>query len=259
MGRYILSSKDWIYDKESKRSLLSLEAFDRFSPSVLGLGDISIESNQVDAICAVFDLQGFTNCCKQVDPHLVIPEYLSEFLEWLFNDIKDRTLIEEKEKGMSIYAPLPFLAKFMGDGVLFLWDTARSSKVGNCNIVNMLLDTCKHYNKEFLPAIQKKIVDPPTALRCGIARGRVFSVGNQEDYVGPCINLAARLQKLSLLSFAFSRRGFNPEKDMRKPQLKNFSLKKVSIRGIGSSELIYVLKDEFDGLPDEEKPFFNEP
>ena len=38
------------------------------------------------------------------------------------------------------------------------------------------------------------VSEPPPVLRCGLARGTVFSVGNRSDFVGSCINMAARLQ-----------------------------------------------------------------
>jgi len=147
----------------------------------------------------------------------------------------------------------------MGDGVMFLWDTAFTKEVTNTNIVAMLHGMCLIYRTKFFPEIRKKIVDPPAALRCGIARGRVYSVGNGNDFVGPCINIAARLQKLSLLSFCFARRGFNPEKYMNKSTLEQLVLKSVSIRGIGQSELVFVPKDEFEQLPKEEKRQFRDP
>ena len=84
----------------------------------------------------------------------------------------------------------------------------------------------------------------------------VFSVGNGEDYVGPCINVAARLQKLSLLTFCFSRRGFDIEKHMPEETAVKYVLKSVSLRGIGDDELVWVRKEEFGGLQDEDKALF---
>ena len=36
----------------------------------------------------------------------------------------------------------------------------------------------------------------------------MFSIGNKNDFVGTCINMAARLQKLPGTTFAFNTRGF---------------------------------------------------
>jgi class 3 adenylate cyclase len=110
--------------------------------------------------------------------------------------------------------------------------------------------------REFYPTIRKVVSQPPKVLRCGVSRGLVFSVGNGEDYVGPCINIAARLQKLSSLTFCFSRRGFDVEKHMPEETAAKYVLKSVSLRGIGEDELVWVRKEEFDSLQDEEKALF---
>jgi len=245
--------------EEKRVWLLDNEKFDSFNPDVLGLGDISLRSTQVEAIAAVFDLSGFTNFCSRIDPHLTVPEYLSRFLDWLFKEIKKEFVAESYEEGKKLWADLPFLAKFLGDGVLFLWDTENMSGTGICNVVTSLRIICRDYKNKFYREIKKAVVEPPNILRCGIARGRVFSVGNGEDYVGPCINLASRLQKLSLLTFCVSRRGFDFEKDIAKDEFPIYVLKSVSLPGIGENELVWVLKEEFDDLPDEEKALFRKP
>ena len=244
--------------KEQKVELLDNKKFNSFNPEVLGLGDISLRSTQVEAIAAVFDLSGFTNFCSQVDPHLSVPEYLSRFLDWLFDDIKKVFLRKTYKEGKQLWANLPFLAKFLGDGVLFLWDTEKMSGVRICNVVVTLHDMCRDYVEHFYPRIKKVVAEPPNILRCGIARGSVFSVGNGEDYVAPCINIASRLQKLSLLKFCVSRRGFDFTKHSSS-LLKLYVVKSVSLRGIGENELVWVRKKEFDGLPEKEKELFRSP
>ena len=67
--------------KEQGIKLLPNEKTDGFNPSILGLGDISVPSREIEAIAAVFDLVGFTRFCNQVDPHLAVPTYLSRFLD----------------------------------------------------------------------------------------------------------------------------------------------------------------------------------
>jgi class 3 adenylate cyclase len=114
------------------------------------------------------------------------------------------------------------------------------------------------YESEFLPAVRHEVVEPPTKLRCGVARGYVYSVGDGSDFVGPCINVAARLQKLaSCLTCCFSRRGFDISRHYQAPE--HFVIKRTMIRGIGDNELVYVLKREFDLLPEAEKVLFSEP
>ena len=262
MGKIVLLPKSkTLTVKGVKRTikLLDNSKYDLFNPLLLGLGDIASPSIQIESIACVFDLSGFTNFCSQVDPHLAVPEYLSRFLNWLFNKVKEEFVEENFPIGKKLWANLPFLAKFLGDGVLFLWDTLEMSGVEICNVVVSLNNICDAYATEFLPQVQKAVVNPPNALRSGIARGRVFSVGNGEDYVGPCINIAARLQKLSLLSFCVSRRGFDFEKDMHEGTASNYILKSTVLKGIGEKELVWVPKEQFDALPQEEKRLFRNP
>jgi class 3 adenylate cyclase len=245
--------------KHLKLLVLTNEQFDRFNPDALGLGNIAARSTQMEAMAAIFDLSGFTTFCSQVDPHLAVPEYLSRFLDWLFAEIKTGFVKESSQDEKILWSSLPFLAKFLGDGVLFLWDTSNMGGAGICNVVTSLWETCGNYVREFYPTIRKVVAQPPKFLRCGIARGTVFSVGNGEDYVGPCINIAARLQKLSSLTFCFSRRGFDIEQHMPEETAANYVLKYVPLRGIGDDELVWVRAEEFNGLQDEEKALFRNP
>jgi class 3 adenylate cyclase len=270
MGLFRLSAKD-VYTCESGFPHLRRERYDQFNASVLGLGDLTARSKDVDAVAAVFDLAGFTQFCNQIDPQLAISEYLSAFIEWLFDQVKRQSVVvEHAEDGsetigeaedgtIRAFATLPFFAKFMGDGVLFLWDTAGLTEQAICSIPMIAIQICAGYAVEFLPTISFSVSDPPSELRCGIARGKVFSVGNGQDFVGPCINMASRLQKLSLISMAFSRRGFNADKHMDKHMRGHFVLKKVAVRGIGEGELVYVDRSDYERLPDEEKALFSEP
>jgi hypothetical protein len=87
----------------------------------------------------------------------------------------------------------------------------------------------------------------------------VFSVGNGEDFVGPCINIASRLQKMSSLTFCLSRRGFDIEKHMPAETSAKYLLKSVALRGIGEDELVWVRKEEFIELTDEDKALLKTP
>lgn len=245
--------------KKERIALLDNKDFEKFNPQLLSLGNIGLPSTQVEAIAAVFDLSGFTSFCSQVDPHLVVPEYLSRFLGWLFDEIKKQHLSRSYKEGKELYCALPFLAKFLGDGVLFLWDARNMSETAIRNVVISLDNICGSYTNDFYPRIKTEVVAPPKVLRCGIARGKVFSVGNGQDYVGPCINIASRLQKLSQLTFCFSRRGIDMNKHSTESVRQSYLEKCVTILGIGDDELVLVRKTEFDNLPEEEKKLFREP
>lgn len=234
--------------------LLARAAFDRFNSSVLGLGDIKAKSESTEALAAVFDLGGFTNFCKQIDPHLSVPKFLSAFLDWLLGRLREEMVVREHPEGIQLYSPLPFLVKFMGDGVLVLWDCEDMSPVSIRNVIHSASVICGEYSKTFYPAMAKRVVEPPLVLRCGLARGTVFSVGSGDDFVGSCINMAARLQKLPGLGFSFNTRGVDLEGEKVSDFFtQDIVLTEVAIRGIGERELVGVRKSEFARLDAKDK------
>lgn len=228
---------------------LSISDFSKFNSSLLDLGDISKDGKYFEALAAIFDLEAFTSFCNQIDPHLVVPEYMNEFLSWLFESVSSEFVYSKDAKEVLLWCPLPFYAKFLGDGVLFLWDTKNFDLGDVGNVVVSLFNICLDYKESFLPQIKQKVSKPPLKLRCGIARGQIISIGEEKDFIGPCINAAARLQKLGQFSFAFSRRGFNLERNFNERWKDSFVLIKSSIRGVGDEELLYVHRDEFRVLP----------
>jgi hypothetical protein len=190
-----------------------------------------------------------------MDPQLSVPEYLSEFLNWIFDQVKVELIYKNHDEGYETWADLPFLSKYLGDGILFLWDTENMDEEAIRNVVVSMYEICLKYRTSFLPKILKYITDPPTKLRCGIARGAVYSVGNGNDFVGPCINMSARLQKLHSLSFSFARKGINLN-ELAPAYKKDFVVKKVDIKGIGSEEMICILKKEYNKLERSYKKHF---
>lgn len=233
---------------------LSTSDFKRFDPSLLALGDISRDGEYFEALAAIFDLEAFTSFCNQIDPHLVIPEFLNAFVNWLFQAVAKEFVRKVNDDEIRFWCQLPFFAKFMGDGVLFLWNTSNLTIKNNLgNIVIGLSNICQDYIDNFRPSIKTNITRPPTKLRCGIARGQVISLGAGSDFVGPCINVASRLQKLGRFSFAFSRRGFGLEKYFAKHRFSEYVLIKCPIRGVGDEELVYVRANEFNVLSVKER------
>ena len=76
--------------------------------------------------------------------------------------------------------------------------------------------------------------------------------------MGPCINIASRLQKLSNLGICVSIRGIDFEEGMRKETAEKYMVKSVPIRGIGKGELVIVQKWEFEKLPKRDKVIFKD-
>jgi class 3 adenylate cyclase len=214
--RIFLPEYEYYIDANHDIKINAIKDFDKFNPDLLNIGDLNEPSKPIEVLSVVFDLEGFTNFTKQVDPQLSIPNYISDFFNWLFAQIKE-SITDRKDK--KLWSEFPFFSKFMGDGALFLWkiDLDKIMRIGKdlpsnelretidvfiCNIIACMYDICNNY-LEFYISMKEKYVQPPSRLRCGIARGNVFPIGNGLDFVGPCINISSRLQKFNGLSFAF--------------------------------------------------------
>src|SRR5438067_1426092 len=94
-------------DGRSARALPT-QAFDQFNVDTLGLGNVSAPSTPTDAIAAVFDLQGFTNFCKQIEPHLSVPKYLNSFLDWLMKQLREEMRQRDHDTDVLLWSDLPF-------------------------------------------------------------------------------------------------------------------------------------------------------
>jgi class 3 adenylate cyclase len=229
----------------------------QFDPTMLELGDLSAPCQEKEAIAAVFDLTGFTRFCNQVDAHLAIPRFLDEFLDWLFDNIRRRITERGYQGGSALWAELPMMVKFLGDGLLILWNTRHMAEPSFCRVAASLFDITCVYRREFYPRMNMIVNRPPTMLRCGLARGKVFSIGGGKDYVGHCINHASRLSHLGL-SFCFPHHGFQVQEYLPARYLPLFIPKLVSIRGVGDAELVWVVRNEFEHLAPEDKAIFGD-
>jgi class 3 adenylate cyclase len=223
---------------------------------MLELGDINAPCREKEAVAAVFDLTGFTAFCNQVDSYLVIPKFLNDFLEWFFSNIRKR--ITEKDYGdhSTLWTGLPIMVKFLGDGLLVLWDAQKMTEEQICQLAGTLHKVCCAYRTEFYPRISMAVNKPPATLRCGVARGKVYGIGNDKEYVGHCINNATRLSRLSFLTFCFPHRGFQVREHMPAQFRQVFVPKYVSIPGVGDNELVWVVSEEYSRLPEKNRDMF---
>lgn len=236
--------------------LYKQRALRKFCPAVLELGDIGNEWEKIDVLAAVFDLGGFTSFCNQVDSHLSLPKFVKEFLNWLFKEIRSELVIERFEDGIGLYSQLPIFAKFMGDGVLFLWDASHMHMVLICNVAILLREVVNRYRSNFVPKMRGQLLHYPKNLKCGVALGTVCSVGEGKDYVGMCINVACRLQKYSNIGFCLSKTGIDMKEGMTRDVAKRYMVRRAAIRGIGDEELVIVNKSDFAKLSPEGKAQF---
>jgi len=246
-------------DGEHRHLMLPLNEYQSFSPETLGLGKLGNEAESFEVLAAIFDLEAFTRFCGQPDSHLFIPEFLEQLFDWLYSEIAARFAKNYTEDGVVLWGKFPFFAKFMGDGVLFLWDTVGLGAASLGNIIVNLYRVGQAYRTDFVPRLTGRYDQIPQRLRCGIARGEVVALGHGKDFVGPCINLAARLQEIGPISFAFSRKGFDPDQCFGGTWRQRFLLKRLAIRGLDRNELVLIPQDEFEQLPDPDKARFKEP
>jgi class 3 adenylate cyclase len=235
--------------------LLTNDILNNFNPSILGLGDVNTPCQEIEAIAAVFDISGFTTFCNQVDAYLAIPSFLNNFFEWLFGSIV-YGLTDEQGGRTYFWADLPILVKFTGDGILVVWNSRNMKEDQVCRLAATLYNICNAYRQDFYPQINSIVNKPPGVLRCGLARGKVFTVGNGHDYIGHCINAASRLSGLTPLTFCFPHRGFAIQEYMPPEYARLFVLKYVSIRGVGEDERIWVVKEEYDNLSEKNKTIY---
>jgi hypothetical protein len=234
------------------------DVVDKFNPNMLDLGNLNSPCEEKNAIAAVFDITNFTKFCNQVDAYLEIPRFLNYFLKWFFNCIIQGFTEEDDGEKTTFWAELPMLVKFLGDGLLIVWDSRRINSQLDCRLVATLYNICRAYNKDFYPQISSIINKPPDILRCGVARGRVFSIGNGRDYVGHCINNASRMSHIDGLTFAFPQRGFNLRDDMPEEYARLFVSKYIAIKGVGENESVWMLKTEYERLPEDKKMLYRD-
>lgn len=223
---------------------LPRNVFRQFDSSIIGLSDLEKGRETFDGLAVILDLKDFTGFCDQRDPHLVVPEFLSKFLKWLFERLAEELFDHDDGKEVVLSSHLPIFGKFLGDGVLLLWDVTDITRESRRNIVWAFDVICNDYERVFLKEIKRAFTKLPSKLRCGIAQGQVTSIATARDYTGLCINIAARLQKLGegAFSFAFAQRGLDDEAGT--DWYDYFTLIRIPIRGLAQEELVYVLRKE---------------
>jgi len=248
---------------ESGKFCLSWKDCRKFGPDLLDMGDIS-QGKTVEALVTIFDLAGFTSFCNQRDPHQVIPGFLNEFLQWLFEKIL--FLLDEGTRNlekMCFEVRLPNFVKFTGDGALLIWelDDANSRNLDHIDIqiiIEALRQVCQAYHRPPFKKTVGPFANYPERLRCSITQGQVVSLGQGREYVGQCINLASRLVKERRLSFVIAQKGINLENHMYCGNpVGAIVKKKLKIDGIGE-EIVYILEKEFDILPKRGKSKFKD-
>jgi class 3 adenylate cyclase len=261
MGLFKQQSTDYVKVTIGNRTgwALSQDKYDAFNVSILGLGDLEREAREIDAIAVNLDLEAFTNFCKQPDAHLSVPHFTREFLTWLMNKLKGATTVSFPNPALvpknlvPLYSHLPFFVKFMGDGVLVLYDASLMDAVGRRNVIVNYAGICTEYRKAFLPVQRGKFVDCPPCLHCGIALGKVYAIGDGNDFIGSSINMSSRLLRLPGIRFAFNRKGFDLSGPNLPPFFNEIVIVRAPIRGVNDAELAGFHKSNWDTLSAQDK------
>lgn len=224
-----------------------------------------------ESISAIFDLKGFTWFSSE-NPDL-ITDYCQKFTKWILDNLK---ILAEDDINLSN----PYFIKYLGDGFLFLWDLQSIDIIDKPlfinNIIDYLHDITLSYNpinevtlnkkdernvKIFYELYEQEFPNMPKLLRCGVSIGMVSKYNSNickempEDYIGVCINLASRLQKIHNSILFSANIEFNGKYSI--VELSNIYKKvKVKIRGFKNIVPIYVTEIEYNKIDDEEKYLF---
>jgi class 3 adenylate cyclase len=238
---------------EPDRYWLRKSDFEQFGSDVIRLTDITKNKKTFEGLSVILDLKGFTIFCDQRDPQHQVPRFLGLFIRWLFQRIRAELFDRNDGNEVILWSHLPIFGKFLGDGVLLIWDVSDVSLEARRNFVKAFDTIVSDYVDVFLNQNATGFTRPPLMLRCGVAQGQITSIADGNDYVGMCINVASRLQKLAddAFSFGFTRNGL--EEDKGDSWYRHFTLIQIPIRGLTNPEFVYVFRSEFNKLPPDEQ------
>jgi len=215
----------------------------------------------------IFDISGFTNFFNKPDIHHYMTEYINHIIEcveitiwggdnyWMETERDYETLNELPLK--------PFMRKFLGDGMLYVWEDNEerllSDKDFKVQLINRLYNLQLHF-AEVNRRLQEDIPigDLPEKIKFGLAQGSIFKLldsNGNEDCIGPCVNLASRLVKYCPeINFIASARLNLPKKS-----LKDNGYCKIIARELRSFENEIIIIDEGDynnvSIDDKERLF----
>lgn len=216
-------------------------------------------SHARDGVAVIFDIAGFSKFFNQPDVHSYIPKYLNHIIRCVEIAIFGGSTFWLKGEKVETLSPLPVIPvhrKFLGDGMLYVFSLPKDVAVNPVMFVVALINRLWNIQREF-KAISRACADfvpvaeLPTGIRFGIARGTIYELSieksHDREYVGVCLNLAARLQKYCAgLNFMASAR-----LNLATDKLDKHGYTKVlatNIKGF-PKEIVIVDKKEYLNLP----------
>lgn len=156
-------------------------------------------------LALVFDISGFTNFFNKPDLQYYITDYINHIVECIEINIwgGEAYWIPEPSKKISPLPIKPKMRKFLGDGMLYVWENDEKDTISNddfkIKLLNRLWNLQLYFGNinnrlfEIIP-----IGDLPLTVKFGIAKGTIYKLTEKDgthDFIGPCINLASRLVK----------------------------------------------------------------
>lgn len=211
--------------------------------------------HSVKCLVLSVDLQDSTPFYDQKDAEASILAYLNHLIGDLNTLLRgtypgDQNTKSKKGEPM----PTPLAVKFMGDGFLFIWKQTTVKKKALMGFIANL----QAYQDEFKAANNRAMKGEvnraklPKALRCGMAGGglrrlKVKRHKTTEEWIGPAINFACRLQAYSNeVKFLLHDIGVLDNADLARIGWMKVKAKKI--KGTDGPLLVYVDHMRFRAL-----------
>jgi len=203
------------------------------------------DEDLIRIVVAIFDLEGFTDFFNgiRINKNIVVTSFINGLLYWF-------------RYRFAKYYPLfsPLLSKFLGDGIMMIWEPGRQ-RMSNRNIIS-LMNVCwdivgseDSYEHEYVPEFVRRIgkrwhIKYPAKLRVGLSLSHAVKYarrGKVSDYVAESINIASRLVKFhqEIYFIAHSDLVFG-----KIPKEFRYIQKSIDLRGIGEIG-VYIDKADY--------------
>lgn len=154
-------------------------------------------------LALIFDISGFTNFFNKPDLQLYITKYINHIIECVEICLYGGTAYWDHSTKYNDPSIKPSFRKFLGDGMLYIWDNMVTQADENAKLKIVLLNRLWNLQTN-LEIINTRLFDQipiaslPGKIKFGVAQGTVYRLSEadgSQDYIGPCINLASRLVK----------------------------------------------------------------
>ncbi len=214
--------------------------------------------NPEQSFVLIFDLEEFSKFFSQPDVYYYVAKYLNKAfnaIDILINGGESFWNPDDKEDKKITPFREPVHIKFLGDGALYIWtykpEEEKEFKEKLLYFINNLWNFSLWFDN-FIKSCSDDVpvVDLPKRIRFGMSSGSVHKLSyensKETEYIGYCINLAARLQSYCReLGFIASARIGSEDKLLKKHNYHKVIAKKL--KGL-PNEIVIVDKDTYTSL-----------